>query len=108
MIDALNIASQGLLQAERRATDAAREIVKSTSQEASFSTADPDTPAQNTGVDAAGAPVSAPTGAGFSSLLQHMVDLKAETQAFQANAAAFKRLDETYDDALGALVDDQS
>lgn len=109
MIDALNTASQGLLQAERRATNVAREIIKSTSENASFSVKDDTTiPAQDNGADATGARVSAPTGAGFSDLLQQMVDLKGETNAFKASASAFKSLDETYDNALGSLLDDES
>jgi len=107
MIDALNTASQGLLQAERRATDVAREIIKSTSETASFSVEDAPFPAQDNGADATGARVSAPTGTGFSDLLQQMVDLKSETNAFKANASAFKSLDETYDEAVGTLLDDE-
>lgn len=109
MIKALNIASQGLQQAEKRATDLAAEILKSTSDTTSFkidesaSTDNASTPLQTGG----SAPLGAPSGPGFSDLLQQMVDLKAEEQAFKANATVFKRLDEAYDEGLGSLLDEK-
>lgn len=109
MIKALNIASQGMQQAERRATDIAADILKSTSELSSFSLED--TPSQQNGTGSkqnTAAPVASPSGPGYGELLQHMVDLKAEEQAFKANATLFKRIDEAEDDALGALFDEDS
>lgn len=103
MIKALNIASQGLQQAERRATSLASEILKDTSDAFSL----PDESSQ-TAPEGKAPPVSAPSGPGYSDILQKMVDLKAEQRAFQANATVFKRLDDAQDDALGAMFDDES
>ncbi len=106
MIKALNIATQGLLQSESRATDLAAEILKKTSEASSFKLDDDASEGQNTA--ALTSPKTSPSGAGYSDLLQNMVDLKAEGHAFKANAAVFKRIDETYDDALGSLFDEDS
>lgn len=109
MIKGLNIASQGMQQAERRATDLAAEILKTTSQAASFKLedADPQTATSKQPQGSSAPPVGAPSGPGFSDLLQQMVDLKAEEQAFRANATVFKRLDETFDEGLGSLLDEE-
>ena len=107
MIDALNIAATGMLKAERRATDIAEEILKASGEAASFkleedSASTPNLPSASP--PSAGAPVSgSASGVGYSDLLQQMVDLKAEEQAFKANAKVFKRVDET----LGNLLDDK-
>lgn len=117
MIKALNIASQGMLQAEKRATDIAREILKSSSEAATFSrelesaTPDAQTATDSTTFDPAfgtkpatlRATPPSTQGPGYSDLLQQMVDLKAEEHSFKANAKAFKRIDET----LGSLLDDK-
>jgi len=112
MIKALNIATQGILQAERRATDIAKDILKSASEGASFSIdegADP----QNIPSDAAtptkaanitGPSSTAPSGEGFGNLIQQFADLRAEENAFKASATAFKKIDET----IGTLLDDES
>ena len=108
MIKALNIASQGMMQAERRATDLAGEILKSTSQMSNFKVEDAD-PAAAKDADAAArpgtgtAPLASPSGADMGDLIQQMVDLRAEANAFKANAEVFKRTDE----ALGSLLDDE-
>ena len=102
MIDALKIAAGGMLKAERRATDIAQEILKATGEAASFTLEDGAEQAAQK--PASGAPLSAPAGGvGYSDLLQQMVDLKAEEQAFKANAKVFQRVDET----LGSLLDDK-
>lgn len=111
MIKALNTATQGLLQAERRATDVARDILKSTSEGASFSI-DEGKDSQNIPSDAAqetkaatiaGPSPTAPSGGDFGSLIQQFADLRAEENAFKANATAFRKIDET----LGSLLDDE-
>ena len=109
MIKALDTAAAGMLQAERRATDIAKEILQSSSDATSFksnlSQSAGDTPTATpatTGAVTTRTPVGGTSG--YSDLLQQMVDLKAEEQAFKANAKAFKRIDET----LGSLLDDKS
>ncbi|WP_262691287.1 hypothetical protein [Kordiimonas aestuarii] len=107
MIKALNTAATGMLEAERRATDIAKEILRLSGEAASFKldvTEASDTTSPPSAA-ATGAPVARSTGgnAGYSDLLQQMVDLKAEEQTFKANAKAFKRIDDT----LGSLLDDK-
>jgi len=105
MIKALNIATQGLLQAERRATDIAKEILDTSSRAASSFNVAVDTEAQNAGATAGnktGAPVTPDVG--FGNLIQQFSDLRAEEQAFKASAIAFKKIDET----LGTLLDNES
>jgi len=106
MIKALNIATQGLLQSESRATDLAAEILKKTSETSSFRLDDDSSRGQNAA--ALSSPRTSPSGPGYSDLLQNMVDLKAEEHAFKDNATVFKRLDETFDEALGSLFDEDS
>lgn len=107
MIKALNIAAQGLMKSESRATDLASEILKKTSEaSSSFSLDDGAAQSQNTA--ALSSPKTSPSGAGYSDVLQNMVDLKAEEHAFRANATVFKRLDEAYDEALGSFFDEDS
>ncbi|NVJ96842.1 MAG: hypothetical protein HWE25_01750 [Alphaproteobacteria bacterium] len=105
MIKALNIASQGLQQAERRATDLASKILESTASKASFTLDTAEDAGQTQTVKAS--PATPANAVGYSDLLQHMVDLKAEEHSFKANATVFKRLDETYDDALGSLLNEE-
>ena len=103
MIKALNIATQGMLQAERRATDAASSILKTVSEASSFSVdSAPEggqSASQNSGANTKSVP-----GDGFGNLIQHFADLRAEENAFKASATAFKKIDET----LGSLLDDES
>jgi len=109
MIKALNTATQGLLQAERRATDVAKDILKSTSEGASFSIDEgkdplPSDTAQETKAPAITGPSStAPSGGDFGNLIQHFADLRAEEQAFKASATAFNKINES----LGTLLDDE-
>ncbi len=110
MIKALNIASQGMLQAEKRATDIAREILKFSSEATSFSRGlESATPHATKTVTDSATPdhtygnSSTTHAPGYSDLLQQMVDLKSEEHSFKANAKAFKRIDET----LGSLLDDK-
>lgn len=99
------------MQAERRATDIARDILKSASDGASFSIEEETTP-QNIPSDTAqetkaavnaGPSSTAPSGGDFSGLIQQLADLRAEENAFAANATAFKKIDES----LGTLLDDK-
>lgn len=105
MIKALNTATQGLLQAERRATDVAKDILKSTGQEFSRKV-DAETNATE-GADklpaVSGTAPTAATGSDFGNLIQQFADLRAEEKAFQASATAFKKIDE----GLGTLLDDE-
>lgn len=115
MIKALNIATSGLLQAEKRATDVARDILKTTAIASSFSVNDAGNQAvattdqgQNIGGSVlAGRSAVVPNGGDFSGLVQQFADLRAETAGFKASAAAFKAIDETLDKALGTLLDDK-
>ena len=111
MIKGINIAAQGMLQAEKRATDIAKGILELNAKEASFSLEDQDK-AQGSPSDTAqpqtGTPIGpGTTSEGFGGLIQHFADLRAEENAFKANAAVFKRLDETQDEALGSILDDE-
>lgn len=109
MIKALNTAQNGLLQAERRATDIARDILRSTSSSAASFSDTVDTPAQIQTPDTDATSNSQPTSQSslstptFGSLIQQFADLRAEEQAFAANAKAFSTIDET----LGSLLDDE-
>ena len=102
MIKALDTATQGLLQAERRATDIAKDILKTTSEAASFSLDSENGPSANT-VASTTDPASAPPSdhPGYGNLIQQFADLRAEQRAFEANAKVFKEVDET----LGSLID---
>lgn len=111
MIKALNISTQGLLQAERRATDVAKDILTSASNSATFSLdegSDPQSIPSNAAPPTKAATITgpsstAPSGGDFGSLIQQFADLRAEENAFKANATAFKKIDET----LGSLLDDE-
>jgi hypothetical protein len=105
MIKALDTAAQGLLQAEKRATDIAKDILRSVTDRPAFTLDDgatsastPDASAIENGV----ANVSAPA-TNYGSLIQQFSDLRAEEKAFKASATAFARIDET----LGTLLDDE-
>ncbi|MBO6503972.1 MAG: hypothetical protein JJ850_17215 [Kordiimonadaceae bacterium] len=106
MVDALSSAANGLLNAQRRATDLAVEILKTTSDQSSFqeeteaATAEQDANAQNDSPDTRqeqGRP-----------LAQQIVDLKGAEAQFKASAAAFTRVAESQDQLLGRLFDDES
>ncbi len=104
MLDALNTAKNGLLQAERRATDIAKEILQSTRSSPSFSdTLETKQQESQTAPAEAQAEHSQTGAADYGSLIQQFSDLRAEENAFKANATAFKRSDET----LGSLLDDK-
>lgn len=114
MIEALDTAKQGLLQAERRATDIAIDILKTASKPASFDTSSntdltgiskniaPATSKTQTGDNNPDAAVRINNPSGFGYLIQQFADLRAEQRAFEANAKAFKAADES----LGTLIDD--
>ncbi|WP_374764642.1 hypothetical protein [Yunchengibacter salinarum] len=126
-MDALSKATQGLLASQQRATDLAGRIVRDSAADASTTnrilgaaegTGTPPAPAQAAGEQAgqqqpqAGAAprppqVSGADAAGFSDLIQTVVDFRAEQNVFRANAAAFSRIAET-ENALGGLLDDES
>ncbi len=108
MITALDSAKQGLLQAERRAADIAKDILKTTSKAASFTVREdadlsgiPKTQAEDNGPDTV---VNINNPSGFGDLIQQFADLRAEQRAFEANAKIFKAEDES----LGTLIDDLS
>ena len=115
MIKALNTATDGLLQAERRATSIAKDILNAASANASSFSAETERAAQNTQTapsDIAnttptatqtGPSSTAPTGPQLGSFIQQFSDLRAEENAFAANAKAFQVIDET----LGNLLDDE-
>jgi len=114
MIKALDTASQGMLQAERRATDVAKDILNLSAEGASFSLEGiedaqdfPSDTAQSTQAASTGPGTTPSSSAGYGNLIQQFADLRAEEQAFKANAKVFKSLDETYDKALGSLLDDK-
>ncbi|MFC3051374.1 hypothetical protein [Kordiimonas pumila] len=105
MLDALKTTTTGLLQSERRATDIAKEILTASAAAASFTLESdvPNTPTSTiTETESSQAFGLNTASAGYGDILQHLVDLRAEQQAFKANAEAFKRIDET----LGTLLDD--
>ena len=108
---ALNIAAQGLISSERRATELAQGIVSSSASAVS-SVSDTLAAAEGTDVSptpgvnapAGGAPASPIAGgAGFGDVIQQLVDLRLEANVFRANAAAFSRIDETF----GSLLDEE-
>jgi len=104
MIKALNIATQGLLKAEQRATDIAKDILKTTSDNASFKVEEDNR--DNTTQAApqpSGTNANNLNGSGIGNLVQQLSDLRAEETAFKASATAFKKIDET----LGTLLDNE-
>ena len=105
MIKALNIATQGLLQAEKRATDIAKDILKTTNDSASFTFEKPigDNNTTQPTSQPSGTTTNNLNGSGFGNLVQQFSDLRAEEAAFKASATAFKKIDET----LGTLLDDE-
>ncbi|WCL53234.1 MULTISPECIES: hypothetical protein [Kordiimonadales] len=108
MIDALNIAANGLIQSEKRATDVARKIIDDTTAAANFSLDDLPEGANTAAVaTATGGSGKLSGGPGFGDLIQHMVDLKTEKHVFAANAKVFSSIDETLDEGLGRLLDDK-
>jgi len=119
MIKALDTATQGLLQAERRAVTIAKNIIKTTS-EASALTQAKSTQAKSTQAENgippinpknAQAPNAGPrtsatldTQNGFGNFLQQFADLRAEQRAFEASAKAFTVANES----IGTLLDSTS
>lgn len=106
MVDALSSAANGLLNAQRRATDVAVEILKATSEQSGFQEeADAAAARQDAETQEETAP-AAPQEQGRP-LAQQIMSLKdAETQ-FKASAAAFTRVAESQDQLLGTLFDDE-
>jgi len=107
MIKALNIAAQGMVQAESRATDVAVRILGGTAENnSSFSNT---LASGKTLTDTATPPKSgAPVAVGYTSLIQDAVDMKAATLGFQANAKVFVRINQMMDETLGTLLDNKS
>jgi hypothetical protein len=126
MVQAINIAANGLIQSEQRATRLAVDIVSNLARSSnsasdlsspnsptldqvapSSESANPnDTQGGNTATQvntpASGASNSIAGGAGFSDVIQQLADLRAEENTFRANAAAFSRINETF----GSLLDE--
>lgn len=107
MVDALSSAANGLLNAQRRATDLAVEILKTTSDQSSFqeetatAATDQGTENQQENPDTSSPEQDRP-------LVQQIVDLKSAETQFKASAAAFSRVAESQDQLLGSLFDDES
>ncbi|UTW56596.1 hypothetical protein [Kordiimonas sp. SCSIO 12610] len=123
MVQAINIAANGLIQSEQRATRLAQDIVtnlaRSSNSVSDLSlpnspTLDPVAPSSGPGqIDPATNPVNAPAsgapttlagGSGFSDIIQQLADLRIEENTFRANATAFSRINETF----GSLLDEDS
>lgn len=117
MVDALNSAANGLLNAQKRATDLAVEILKSTTGQGDFkknlnqnlpddSAAAEDTPPQTANPNTPPA-TERRASQGSGVLVQHITDFKAAELQFKASAAAFTRMADTEDQAIGTLIDDE-
>lgn len=119
MTTATNIAANGLLRAERDAEDAARRIIRATSESLSApQDASGPTPAATTpGGEGtpAGGPDNGPGGGSGRPLsaavtadptITATVDLIRAETAFSANAAVFRAASEA-DEELGRLLDDE-
>ena len=106
MVDALSSAANGLLNAQRRATDVAVEILKATSEQSGFqeeadtAAARQDTETQEEITPPARQEQGRP-------LAQQIVDLKSAGTQFKASAAAFTRAAASQDQLLGTLFDDE-
>jgi len=103
VIKALNIATQGLLQAEKRATDVAKDILKATSESPSFQLDLEKSDENSTATSSPNSGGAPPVNTSFGNLIQQFADLRAEENAFKASATTFKKIDET----LGTLLDDK-
>ena len=95
MIESINIATNGLLRAERQAADAANGIVKGFAGAASSTRGltDPTLASQN--IDA--------EDNGGGRIIQDIVSLKTAKLSFEANAKVLK----TADQMLGILIDEE-
>ncbi len=134
MVQAINIAANGLIQSEQRATRLAQDIVSNLSRSnnsandlssSNSPTLDPVAPSSETALaspNTQNISASSPTnsaltdvnvaasaatntlagGSGFSDVIQQLADLREEENTFQANAAAFSRINETF----GRLLDE--
>ncbi len=105
MVDALSIATNGLISARTQAADAATGIVKSLSSSSGghrkSEHGDNGASAQKEDVQhRGGAKVTTP-------LVQQIAQLKSAEIQFHASAEVFKRISETQDQLLGTLFDDQ-
>lgn len=107
MVDALSSAANGLLNAQRRATDLAVEILKTTSDQSSFQEETAAASAEQDIDNKQEIADSTPPGQGRP-LAQQIVDLKSAETQFKASAAAFTRVAESQDQLLGSLFDDES
>ncbi len=114
MIKALDSATMGLLKAQKRASELATDILKTTtSQQPEAATG-----RQNTSRNAVGASIddsgSALTGiqphstAQTNSLIQQISEFKLAEIQFRASATAFSRIADTSEVSLGLLVDKKS
>ena len=122
MVQAINIAANGLIQSEQRATRLAADIVTNLARSSNTAgdlsspnspTLDPVAPSSESvnqtnaqgqvNTPASGASNNIAGGSGFSDVIQQLADLRSEENAFRANAAAFSRIDETF----GSLLDEE-
>lgn len=107
MVDALSSAANGLLNAQRRATDLAVEILKTTSEQSGFQE---ETEAANAQQESENQQENTPPAQQEQGrpLAQQIVDLKSAETQFRASAEAFTRAAESQDQLLGSLFDDES
>ena len=114
MIKALGAAATGLINAQKRATELAGDIIKTTSSHQSEpSHTRPDTDVNsNDPADAhnAGAKAGSQDNKISQSnlLIQQITEFKLTEIQFRANASAFKRIADTAEVSLGALLDKKS
>lgn len=113
MVDALSNAANGLLSAQRRATDLATKILEGVSAQPQFSDekASSENAAPPSSEEVAPKPESTGSSpafdAGQASLVQQLVDFKAAELQFKASASAFKSIADAQEQALGQLFDDE-
>lgn len=103
MVDALSHAAAGLLNAQRRATDLAVEILKSSPGNESF--ADEKALEEDQNPDPA---IEITSGDAGRPLAQQIVELKSAEIEFKASAAAFSKTVEIQDEFLGTVFEEES
>ncbi len=101
MVDALTVTANGLIAAQRRATDLATEILAS----ASDGTNSGDS-SQGQTAEPYQAPSNIPSNQGRP-LVQQIAELKTAELQFKASAKAFETAAETQNSLLGTLIDDE-
>lgn len=111
MIRALDTAAAGLIKAQRRASELAASIVETTAGRVSdgsspgTSGSSNDGSASNSNMPANNTAKHSPQA---SLLVQQIVDFKATDLQFRTSATVFKRIADTTEESLGALLDKKS